>query len=238
MARYVTYLRLSRESKSGRNYGLDAQRRDLDLFLGQCCPDADGCEEIATFTEIQSGADDDRPELAKAIATCKAEKATLLVAKLDRLSRRVSFIASLMEQSESQGWTFKVASMPSADAFQLHIYAALAEQERRFISARTKAGLDAARARGVLLGAAGPAGAAANDQRAQAATARAQELAEHLLPLRAQGLAYGAIADQLNASQVPTPSGTGQWAATSVRRALQRLQTPAAVGDHEAVTAS
>jgi len=228
MARYVTYLRLSRESSSGRNYGIDAQRRDLDLFLSQCCPDADGCEEIASFTEIQSGADDDRPELAKAIATCKAERATLVVAKLDRLSRRVSFIATLMEQGEREGWTFRVASMPQADAFQLHIYAALAEQERRFISARTKAGLDAARARGVLLGAAGAAGAAANAARAQRATERAAELAEHLLPLRAQGMAYGAIADQLNASSVPTPSGTGQWAATSVRRALQRLQEAAA----------
>jgi len=224
MARYVTYLRLSRDSKSGRNYGLDAQRRDVDLFLGQCCPDDDGCQEIATFTEVQSGADDDRPELAKAIALCRAERATLVVAKLDRLSRRVSFIAALMEQGEREGWTFRVASMPQADAFQLHIYAALAEQERRFISARTKAGLDAARARGVLLGAAGPAGAAANAARAERATARASELAEHLLPLRAQGLAYGAIAEQLNASGVPTPSSTGQWAATSVRRALLRLE--------------
>ena len=65
---YVTYLRLSRASKGGGNYGLSAQRRDLDLFLSQFCPDADGCQEIATYTEIQSGADDDRPELAKAIA--------------------------------------------------------------------------------------------------------------------------------------------------------------------------
>lgn len=228
MARYVTYLRLSRDSKSGRNYGLDAQRRDLDLFLGQCCPDDDGCQEIASFTEVQSGADDDRPELAKAIALCRAEKATLAVAKLDRLSRRVSFIAALMEQGEAQGWTFKVASMPQADAFQLHIYAALAEQERRFISARTKAGLAAARDRGVLLGAAGPSGQAANAARAQAATTRATELAQHLVPLRQAGMAYGAIADQLNATGVATPSGTGQWAATSVRRALARIEATTA----------
>ena len=227
MARYVTYLRLSRDSKSGRNYGLDAQRRDLDLFFSTCCPDADGCQEIATFTEVQSGADDDRPQLAAAIATCRAEKASLVVAKLDRLSRRVSFIATLMEQAASEGWTFRVASMPQADAFQLHIYAALAEQERAFISARTKAGLNAARARGVLLGAAGPAGAAANAARTQRATARAAELAEHLLPLRAQGLAYGVIAEQLNANGVPTPSGTGRWAATSVRRAIARVEEPA-----------
>ena len=90
--------------------------------------------------------------------------------------------------------------------------------------AATKAGLNAARARGVLLGAAGPAGAAANAARTQRATARASELAEHLLPLRAQGLAYGAIADQLNANGVPTPSGTGRWAATSVSRAIARVE--------------
>ena len=122
-ARYVTYQPLSRDSKSGRNYGLDAQRRDLDLFFSTCCPDADGCQEIASFTEVKSGVDDDRPQLAAAIATCRAEKATMVVAKLDRLSRRVSFIAGLMEQAASEGWTFRVASMPQADAFQLHIYA-------------------------------------------------------------------------------------------------------------------
>ena len=224
MARYVTYLRLSRDSKNGRNYGLDAQRRDADLFLSTCCPDADGCQEIATFTEVQSGADDDRPELARAIELCRAEGATLLVAKLDRLSRRVSFIAALMEQAAAQGWTFKVAAMPLADSFQLHIYAALAEQERAFISARTKAGLAAARARGVQLGAAGPAGAAANSSRAAAAVSRAQELAEHLLPLRAEGHGYRAIALRLNHAGVPTPSGTGLWSATNVSRALQRLE--------------
>ena len=94
--------------------------------------------------------------------------------------------------------------------------------------AATKAGLNAARARGVLLGSAGPAGAAANAARTQRATARAAELAEHLLPLRAQGLAYGVIAEQLNANGVPTPSGAGRWAATSVRRAIARVQEPAA----------
>ena len=227
MARYVTYLRLSRDSKSGRNYGLDAQRRDLDLFLGQCCPDDDHCEEIASFTEVHSGADNERPELAKAIALCRSEKATLVVAKLDRLSRRVSFIAALMEQGEREAWTFRVASMPAADAFQLHIYAALAEQERRFISARTKAGLAAARERGVLLGAAGPSGQAANAARVQVANSKAMELAEHLMPLRQAGMAYGAIAEQLNATGVATPSGTGQWAATSVRRALIRIEQSA-----------
>ena len=152
MTQYITYLRLSRDSKNGRNYGIDAQRRDLNIFLQQCCPDADGCTEIAAYEEVESGADDHRPQLAKAVAHCKRTGATLLVAKLDRLSRRVAFISNLMEQGQREGWTFKVAAMPMADAFQLHIYAALAEQERLFISQRTKAGLAAAKERGVKLG--------------------------------------------------------------------------------------
>ena len=136
MSQYITYLRLSRDSKNGKNYGLEAQRRDLNIFLNQCCPNADGCEELASYEEVQSGKDDDRPQLTAAIEHCKRTGATLLVAKLDRLSRRVSFISSLLE---TKGLEFKVACMPNADKFQLHIYAALAEQEREFISQRTKA---------------------------------------------------------------------------------------------------
>ena len=98
MGQFVTYLRLSRDSKNGRNYGLDAQRRDLDVFLSACCPDADGCEELASYQEVETATDNDRPELTKAIAHCKATGATLLVARLDRLSRRVSFIAALLEE--------------------------------------------------------------------------------------------------------------------------------------------
>ena len=150
LARFVTYLRLSRDSKNGRNYGLEAQRRDLDIFLTQLCPDREnGCAEIAAYEEVQSGADNNRPELEKAIEHCRKTGATLLVAKLDRLSRRVSFIAGLLER---KGLEFKVASMPNATNFQLHIYAALAEQERWFISQRTKAGLARAKERGVKLG--------------------------------------------------------------------------------------
>lgn len=218
MGRYVTYLRLSRESRNGRNYGLDAQRRDLDLFLGECCPDGDGCEEIASYQEIQSGKDDDRPELAKAIAHCKREKATLLVAKLDRLSRRVSFIAGLMEQLE-----FRVASMPSADAFQLHIYAALAEQERAFISARTKAGIKAAQERGVKVGGKRPGLDARNGVRTQQAASFALKLKGLVEPMQAEGLSLRGIADRLNDSGVPTATGKGAWNASTVQRVLQRL---------------
>jgi len=217
---FVSYLRLSREGRNGRSYGLDAQRRDLDLFLDQCCPDDDGCAEIATYTEVQSGADDDRPELAKAIAHAKREGATLLVAKLDRLSRRVSFIAGLLDD---QRLNFRVACMPTADKFQLHIYAALAEQEREFISARTKAGLAAAKARGVALGGIRPNTITRNDEAKERATARAEQLRGVLEPMVANGMSLRSMADALAKVGCTSRNGT-PLDAKQVARILDRLE--------------
>jgi DNA invertase Pin-like site-specific DNA recombinase len=217
--KYITYLRLSRGSRNGRNYGLDAQRRDLDLFLGQCCPDEDGCAEIATYVEVQSGADDDRPELVKAIAHAKQAGACLLVAKLDRLSRRVSFIAGLLED---QRLSFRVACMPTADKFQLHIYAALAEQEREFISARTKAGLAAAKARGVKLGGIRPNTIKTNEAAKAKATADAEQLRGVLAPMVASGMSLRAISEAL--AKVGRTGRTGQPIHPSqVARMIDRL---------------
>lgn len=217
---YVTYLRLSREAHNGRNYGLEAQRRDLDLFLEQFCPNADGCQEIATFTEVQSGADDDRPELAKAIAHAKREDATLIVAKLDRLSRRVSFIAGLLDD---QRLNFRVASMPSADKFQLHIYAALAEQEREFISARTKAGLASAKARGVSLGGIRPNTITRNDEAKARASAKAEELRGVMAPMVANVMSLRRMSDALAKAGVTSKRGT-PLDAKQVARILDRLE--------------
>lgn len=217
---YVTYLRLSREARNGRNYGLEAQRRDLDLFLGQCCPDDDGCLEVATYTEVQSGADDDRPELAKAIACAKREGATLLVAKLDRLSRRVSFIAGLLDD---QRLNFRVACMPTADKFQLHIYAALAEQEREFISARTKAGLAAAKARGVVLGGLRSNTITRNDEAKARATAKAEKLRGVLEPMVANVMSLRSMADVLAKVGCTSRNGT-PLDAKQVARILDRLE--------------
>jgi DNA invertase Pin-like site-specific DNA recombinase len=219
MARYITYLRLSRESKNGRNYGLEAQRRDLDIFLGQCCPDAAGCEEIASYTEVQSGADNHRPQLAAAIEHCKRTGATLLVAKLDRLSRRVSFIAGLLE---TRGLEFRVACMPNADKFQLHIYAALAEQEREFISQRTKAGLARARERGVELGGRREAAVVAARARKGAAQARAEALRGVVAPMVSAGQSLRQMADALNAAGHRTERGS-EWSHKTVSRVVERL---------------
>ena len=219
MGRYITYLRLSCDSKNGRNYGLDAQRRDLDLFLSQCCPDADGCLEIASYTEVQSGADDSRPELAAAIAHAKQAGATLLVAKLDRLSRRVSFISGLLEV---KGLQFKVACMPNADKFALHIYAALAEQERDFISARTKAGLAAARARGVQLGGLRANTRTRNDEARDRAQAGTERLRPVLAPMAAAGMSLREMSAALAAAGTTTKAGN-PWSPSTVKLALERL---------------
>ena len=218
--RYITYLRLSRESRNGRNYGLEAQRRDLDLFLGTCCPDDDGCQEIATYTEVESGAADDRPELAKAIAHAKKENATLLVAKLDRLSRKVAFIAGLLEDKKL---SLRVACMPNADKFQLHIYAALAEQEREFISARTKAGLAAAKARGVELGGIRPNTITRNDAAKEKAAGEAEQLRPILTALVSQGSSLPKMSAALAGAGRTTRNGQ-PLSPTQVKRLLQRLQ--------------
>jgi DNA invertase Pin-like site-specific DNA recombinase len=219
VGRYVTYLRLSRDSKNGRNYGLDAQRRDLDLFLSQCCPDEEGCLEIATYTEVQSGADDFRPQLAAAISYAKQAGATLLVAKLDRLSRRVSFVAGLLEDRRL---SFRVACMPNADKFQLHIYAALAEQERDFISIRTKAGLAAAKARGVKLGGLRPNTLTRNDAARDRAQAGTERLRPVLAPMAAAGLSLREMSAALAAAGTTTKAGN-PWSPSTVKLALERL---------------
>lgn len=216
---YITYLRLSKAARNGRNYGLEAQRRDLDLFLSACCPDDDGCREIASYEEIESGADDDRPQLAAAIAHAKRTGACLLVAKLDRLSRRVSFIAGLLEDRRLN---FRVANMPHADKFQLHIYAALAEQEREFISLRTKAGLKAARDRGVALGGLRPGTITRNDAARDRATAGAERLRPLLAALQAQGASLRAMGEALAAAGTTTRNGQ-PLSPSTVKLQLQRL---------------
>ncbi|MCP9910255.1 recombinase family protein, partial [Cyanobium sp. BA20m-p-22] len=187
--------------------------------LSGCCPDEDGCLEVGSYTEVRSGADDSRPQLAAAIAHAKREGATLLVAKLDRLSRRVSFIAGLLEDRRL---SFRVACMPNADKFQLHIYSALAEQERDFISIRTKAGLAAARARGVKLG-----GLRANTRtRNDEARARAQAGSERLRPVLAAMAAQGASLRQMSAALAAAGTVTkagNAWSPSTVKLALERL---------------
>ena len=140
MRKFVLYLRVSSQEQGKSGLGLDAQERDIQLFLSNYAENP--YEVLGKFVEVHSGKDNDRPQLLAAIQLAKKEKGTLVVATLSRLSRKVSFTASLMEDRDLD---LKVAQMPYADKFQLHIYAALAEQERDFCSRRTKAALAAAK---------------------------------------------------------------------------------------------
>lgn len=217
MHQFIVYRRVSTKEQGQSGLGLAAQQRDIDLFLATYAEVP--FEIIGEFTDILSGADDSRPELERALTLARKTGATLLVSKLDRLSRRVSFIATLMEDPRV---TFRVASIPMASKIELHLYAMLAEQERDFISLRTKAALHEAKARGVKLGGLRPKTEARNDAIQAGAKARADKVSSVVLPLRAQGKSLREIADALNAAGVATARG-GSWQASQVMRVLERL---------------
>lgn len=224
MTQYVIYKRVSTAEQGKSGLGLAAQDRDISLYLEGYAGGAAGAEVLATFTDVETGKSADRVEMAKALEMVRATGAELLVAKLDRLSRKVSFIATLMDDPKVR---LRVASMPHADKFQLHIYAALAEQEREFISLRTKAALAEAKARGVKLGglrdATGKRNAAVQAQAAR----NAQRIAGVVEPLRERGKTLREIAAALDSAGVPTARG-GTWQASQVKRLLERLSATGA----------
>ena len=205
MNKFVLYRRVSSKEQKKSGLGLEAQERDIKLFLENYAETP--YEVIGEFIEVQSGKDNTRKELNAAIALAKKEKAILVVAKLDRLSRRVSFIASLMEDRELD---FKVAQMPYADKFQLHIYAALAEQERFFISQRTRSALKAYKERNPdkKLGAPKQHIEALAKARKDKAKQEAEKVSGVILPLRRQGASLKSICNTLNTSGITTSRGT------------------------------
>jgi DNA invertase Pin-like site-specific DNA recombinase len=164
---------------------------------------------------VESGKRVKRPQLAKALGLCEKHKATLLIARLDRLARNVHFISGLMEAKVK----FVACDMPEATPFMLHIYAAVAQEEARAISARTKAALAAAKARGVKLGQHGAVLAARYRTEADE---RAMALAPVIDELRAKGLSQRAIARELTKRKVKTPRG-GKWHAETVGNVIERL---------------
>ncbi len=146
MKSYVGYFRVSTDRQGRSGLGLEAQQAAVREFVnghGQL---------VAEYTEVESGKRKDRPELAKALAHSRRQKATLVIAKLDRLARNVAFTAALMES----GADFVACDIPEANRLTIHILAAVAEDEAHRISERTKAALKAYKARGGLLGAARP----------------------------------------------------------------------------------
>ncbi|CAM3473988.1 recombinase family protein [Parendozoicomonas haliclonae] len=218
MDQYIVYRRVSTKRQGESGLGLEAQDRDIALYLDGY---ATGNHEVlASYLEVESGTVAGRPELSKAMDQARATGATLLVSKLDRLSRKVSFIASLLDDRRLR---IKVACMPHADKFQLHIYAALAEQERDFISARTKAALREAKARGVKLGGLRDKTGQRNRAARIEADRRAQALEKIVIPLVNQGKTTREIAEALNTAGVMTVRN-GIWQSSQVSRLLKRLE--------------
>jgi DNA invertase Pin-like site-specific DNA recombinase len=229
MCRVVAYYRVSTEAQGRSGLGLEAQRQAV-LALCQ----SRGWEVIAELTEVESGKTADRPQLIAALHRAKVTGSTLVVAKLDRLSRSVAFLSALQDS----GAKFIAADMPEANELTVHIMAAVAQAERQAISKRTKEALGAARAAGRKLG--NPNGAAAlrragkgNSAAIAEVMAGAESYARDLAPIvadiRAGGVtSLGAIAAELNARHIQTRRG-GKWYASSVRNLLARLQAPAVV---------
>ena len=178
---------------------------------------------VAEFVEIESGKRAKRPQLDAALAACKKHKAKLVVAKLDRLSRNVSFLLKLIDS----GVEVLFADLPELNGamgrFMLTTMASVAELEAGLISERTKAALKAAKARGVRLGRHG-AEVLAPQYRAEAHQ-RAQKLQPIIAGLKSKGLSLAKIAGELNKRKVATPRG-GRWDHSSVRNVLQRLPNP------------
>lgn len=214
---FVAYYRVSTDRQGQSGLGLEAQRRSvLEMLRGEV--------PLAEFTEVETGKGKNallkRPELSRAIALCRQKKATLLIARLDRLARNVHFISGLMES----GIEFRAVDLPSATKFTLHIYAALAEEEGRKISERTKAALQVAKARGKKLGAPNPAQAAPLG--GEATKSKAQRYAQNVLPVIRELQRLGVttlreLAAALTARGIPTFRG-GQWYPTTVRNLLLR----------------
>lgn len=217
---YITYYRVSTAQQGRSGLGLEAQRTAVQSYL-----DAHGGREIATFTEVESGKQNDRPQLAAALKRCRQTRATLLVAKLDRLSRNAAFLLTLRDA----GTRFVAADLPDMNETVVGIMAVIAQAERQAISDRTRAALAAAKARGTRLGnprlQAGTRQTAANASAANAAAAdeRAKDLADVITDARESGKrSLRELAGHLNGLSIPTARGRA-WTADGVRRVLLKL---------------
>lgn len=210
MTRFFAYYRVSTDKQGRSGLGLEAQREAVSRFVNG------RGELLQEFTEIESTRQQ-RPELQAALDACRRHRATLLIARLDRLARNVAFISNLMESRVD----FVAADMPEANRLTIHILAAVAEHEREMISKRTKAALQAAKARGIKLGNPNPRpasvlGVQAHQKQVEAFRAAVRPLVQEL---REQGYTLSAIAQELNRRGVETARG-GLWYPTTVRNLL------------------
>lgn len=214
MSDFVTYLRCSTGKQQASGLGIEAQREAVERYAAQT-----GGTIIAEYTETESGAKSDRLQLAKALAHCRRAKATLLIARLDRLSRSLSFVAQLLDANVE----IRCADMPEANRLLLQMLAVFGEHERQMIRDRTRAALAAAKARGIVLGANGKVLAAKHRAEAQA---HADGLRLAIEQARIAGcVSLPEIADFLTAQGHQTATG-GKWHPMTVRRVLDRLSVP------------
>jgi DNA invertase Pin-like site-specific DNA recombinase len=221
--RFVAYERVSTARQGQSGLGLEAQRKTIDDFAASRSADL-----IGRFTEVESGKRADRPELEKALALSKLTGATLVIAKLDRLSRNAAFLLTLRDS----GVRFLAVDMPEANDLTVGIMALVAQAEREAISRRTKEALAVAKARGVKLGnpngaaalrRAGKGGVALREAVARNTEAHARDLAPVLEELQSQGVtSLRAVAEALNERGMLTRRG-GRWWVSNVRNLLGRL---------------
>ena len=222
--RFIAYYRVSTRAQAASGLGLEAQRTACEALATQR-----GGSIVETFTEAESGKYNDRPELRKALRLCTLTGSTLLIAKLDRLSRNAAFLLTLRDS----GARFIAADMPDACELTVGILALVAEQERVAISNRTKAALQAAKARGMVLGnpngaqalkRAGRGNAAAMEAVQKKADAFASRLEDTVRELQGTGVTtLGGIMSALNSRGILTPRGA-DWTRAGVSRLLKRLQ--------------
>lgn len=212
----VAYYRVSTKRQGASGLGLEAQQDAVRSYLN-----GSTWRLVSEVIEVESGKRSDRPRLEEALRLCRLHRATLIIAKLDRLARNVAFVSKLMEA----GVEFVAVDFPQANRLTVHILAAVAEHEARAISERTTAALARARARGVKLG--GDRGhmpsIAAQGHAASLAArrARARSRAADLLPVIAEVRTGGAsslqqVADALNARNITTARGL-KWTPTQIR---------------------
>lgn len=220
--KFVAYYRVSTDKQGRSGLGLEGQQAAVRQYLA-----GKGWPPIAEFVEVESGKRNARPKLLEALEHCKLMGAVLVVAKLDRLSRNAAFLLSLRDS----GVDFVCCDNPDANRLTVGILAMVAEDEAERISERTKAALQAAKARGVQLGGDRGYRPTKADARvaSEAKTRAANERATMLRPVIDDVVAAGhaslpKIAAELNRRGIPTPSRNGQWKATTVSRILKRTE--------------
>lgn len=224
----ILYYRVSTAEQGQSRLGLHAQRESVKNFLN-----GGDFEVIGEFVEIESGkkSDKERPELAKALRLARIHNGRLVVSKLDRLSRSVSFISQLMESNVQ----FVAVDLPEMNPFTCHIHAAVAEHERKLISQRTKEGLQQAKLRGVKLGspennlspeAIKKGQEIGREVHSRKARLKAEDLLEIVEDIKASGIkTYKGIADELTRRGIPTPRNKTVWQNVQVKRLYERVSS-------------